>query len=157
MKRNVYGICPELPAPRKLPKEDVDTCDCRPPPSAVLPAPSPAAPSPGAASSASEDEADTPGKAPKKRKPTIADLTGCGADCMNRNMNIMCDPRTCPSKGLCGNGPFHSRPLPKMGLRYTGSRGWGAFAGEDIQKGTFVGEYCGEVITPGDCHAPPSS
>jgi len=148
VKRNVYGVCPELPKPRRIPREDVDTCDC---PRAPAPSPAPAAPSPGGASSASDTEADTPSRPPARRKRAPADLTGCGADCMNRSMNILCDPRTCPSRGSCGNGPFHTRPLPKMVLRYTGSRGWGGFAGEDIPRGTFVGEYCGEVITPAEC------
>ena len=36
---------------------------------------------------------------------------------------------------------------PKFSVRYTSSRGWGLFLGEDIKKGDFVVEYLGELIS----------
>jgi len=117
VKKNVYGVCESLPAPKKLPKEEVDTCECTRP----------------------EEEVGPDGP------------QGCGPDCINRETNIICDPRTCPCGPHCSNGPFQTRRLPKMELFYTGARGWGGRACEDIPKGTYVGEYCGEIVTPEEC------
>ena len=37
VKKNVYGVCESLPAPKKLPKEEVDTCECTRPEEEVGP------------------------------------------------------------------------------------------------------------------------
>ena len=45
------------------------------------------------------------------------------------------------------NFRFQNQMSPKFSVRYTSSRGWGLFLGEDIKKGDFVVEYLGELIS----------
>ena len=122
LRRNEWA--PGLKQPKARPLEDSCVCQCAPP--ASLHAGDPAVP---------------------KGKEGASLRTGCGRGCLNRSMNTFCDPRTCPCKQLCSNGPFHRLPMPRTRAFQTpDGRGWGLAAGEAIQGGTFVVEYMGEIL-----------
>lgn len=42
---------------------------------------------------------------------------------------------------------------PDIDIFHTANKGWGLRTMMDLQEGTFVGEYCGEVITKDECEA----
>ncbi len=70
---------------------------------------------------------------------------GCGEGCLNRLSYIHCDPRTCPCGTECSNRPFHLVKMPKMEVFLTDNRGHGVRATANMQRGSFVVEYAGEV------------
>lgn len=72
--------------------------------------------------------------------------SGCGADCINRMLMFICDPRTCPSGSNCTNISLGRRPTVKTTVAYYGRRGFGLKTLEAIKKGDFIDEYRGEVI-----------
>ncbi|GAA97314.1 uncharacterized protein L969DRAFT_94374 [Mixia osmundae IAM 14324] len=87
-------------------------------------------------------------------KPPAPGEVGCGDNCINRVMAYMCDPKLCPCKDKCTNGPLQTRKSAagkgdKEGVAvfYTGSRGFGLKATLPIKSGAFIMEYKGEVIS----------
>ncbi|SPO20984.1 uncharacterized protein UTRI_00461 [Ustilago trichophora] len=72
--------------------------------------------------------------------------SGCGADCLNRMLMFICDPRTCPSASNCTNVSLGRRPAVKTAVSYYGRRGFGLKTLEPIKKDDFIDEYRGEVI-----------
>ncbi|SJX60461.1 uncharacterized protein SRS1_11764 [Sporisorium reilianum f. sp. reilianum] len=72
--------------------------------------------------------------------------SGCGADCINRMLMFICDPRTCPSASNCTNVSLGRRPTVKTTVAYYGRRGFGLKTLEAIKKDDFIDEYRGEVI-----------
>lgn len=68
--------------------------------------------------------------------------------CVNRAIYIECTDSNCSAKKEeCNNRRFRQRTYAKVKEFYTGNRGWGLKALEDIASGTFVIEYVGELIT----------
>ncbi|KAA8495732.1 Histone-lysine N-methyltransferase, H3 lysine-36 and H4 lysine-20 specific [Porphyridium purpureum] len=65
--------------------------------------------------------------------------------CLNRLMQYEC-PRTCQTDSLCQNQRFTKRQYKKVKAFYTGNRGWGVKAAENIAEGDFIIEYVGEVV-----------
>ena len=72
--------------------------------------------------------------------------SGCGADCINRMLMFICDPKTCPSASNCTNVSLGRRPHVKTTTKYYGARGFGLQTLEAIKKDDFIDEYRGEVI-----------
>ncbi|WFC96034.1 hypothetical protein MBRA1_002690 [Malassezia brasiliensis] len=77
----------------------------------------------------------------------------CGEQCMNRMMQIVCTPRTCPCAPRCTNGSLGKRAAPALeivevrdALTQCGKRGLGLQTPVRVRKGAFLGEYCGELI-----------
>lgn len=76
--------------------------------------------------------------------------SGCGNDCMNRMLQFICDPRTCPSGANCTNISLGRRPNVKTTVAYYGRRGFGLKTLEAIKRDDFIDEYRGEVINLGE-------
>uniref|UniRef100_A0AAJ7WRR0 [histone H3]-lysine(36) N-trimethyltransferase n=1 Tax=Petromyzon marinus TaxID=7757 RepID=A0AAJ7WRR0_PETMA len=72
-------------------------------------------------------------------------LVACGEDCLNRLLMIECSSR-CPTGELCTNRRFQKREYAKVEVFKTDKKGWGLRTSVDLQAGTFVLEYCGEVL-----------
>uniref|UniRef100_V5F133 Histone-lysine N-methyltransferase n=2 Tax=Kalmanozyma brasiliensis (strain GHG001) TaxID=1365824 RepID=V5F133_KALBG len=72
--------------------------------------------------------------------------SGCGADCINRMLQFICDPKTCPSASNCTNISLGRRPSIKTTTAYYGRRGFGLKTLEPIKQDDFIDEYRGEVI-----------
>jgi hypothetical protein len=78
-------------------------------------------------------------------------VVGCGDGCLNRELFIECDPRSCPCGEACSNQPL-SRKLPAPTEPFvTVGKGWGLRATARIAAGTFIIEYVGEVIDDAEC------
>ncbi len=72
--------------------------------------------------------------------------SGCGSDCINRMLQFICDPRTCPNGNSCTNVSLGRRTGIKTAVAYYGRRGFGLKTLEAIKKHDFIDEYRGEVI-----------
>ena len=70
----------------------------------------------------------------------------CGPDssCLNRALWTECHPSVC--RPNCANQDFQKHNTPPLYPFYTGGKGWGLKSRAPIKKGTFVVEYCGELI-----------
>lgn len=95
----------------------------------------------------------------------------CNEKCRNKFRGCLCrgkcDTRSCPcyaavreclvgvcgckpnisDEGTCTNMKIQSKMRKKIDVKRSKVAGFGAFAGEDINKGDFVIEYTGELIT----------
>jgi histone-lysine N-methyltransferase SETD2 len=71
----------------------------------------------------------------------------CGEICLNRLLMIECGSR-CPCGEYCNNKRFQRGVYAQVEVFKTDKKGWGLRALTDIPQGTFVMEYCGEVISP---------
>eukprot|EP00899_Mesostigma_viride_P015997 jgi/Mesvir1/24399/Mv11067-RA.1 len=71
----------------------------------------------------------------------------CGENCYNSAVNVECHPKHCRVGAACQNQRFQRRQYAKYKLVTTDGRGWGMVADADIEPGTFIIEYCGEVIS----------
>ncbi|GMK57715.1 hypothetical protein CspeluHIS016_0405490 [Cutaneotrichosporon spelunceum] len=69
----------------------------------------------------------------------------CGDNCMNRHMNYLCG-KDCPTGERCTNKSLTRRPQKAYRIVWTGPRGFGMLASENIAEGEFVMDYRGEVI-----------
>ena len=107
-----------VPPPSRMRKDESTTCDCVAPAGAL-----------------------THGRS-KKDVPK----TGCGAECMNRQLRYSCDPRNCPCGDACSNRPLGQLPCPKTKITRTLHRGWGLVLQEPVAAGDFIVEYAGEII-----------
>ncbi|EXB81592.1 Histone-lysine N-methyltransferase ASHH1 [Morus notabilis] len=73
--------------------------------------------------------------------------SACGETCLNVLTSTECTPGFCLCGYYCKNQRFQKCEYAKTKLFKTENRGWGLLADEDIKKGQFVIEYCGEVIS----------
>ncbi|KAJ3157844.1 histone methyltransferase set2 [Geranomyces variabilis] len=71
----------------------------------------------------------------------------CGdeANCINRELFIECS--ACPAGQFCQNRKFQTRDYAPIEVFETEKKGFGLRATAPIPSGSFVIEYCGEVIT----------
>ena len=72
----------------------------------------------------------------------------------NRCMYVECHPQHCRLGKACSNQAFQRREAMaknQLQVYYAGSRGFGLRATVPIQKGKFIMEYRGEVISPDEC------
>ncbi|KAK9862836.1 hypothetical protein WJX84_010200 [Apatococcus fuscideae] len=139
IKRNIWV---GRKRPKRLPKADIHVCECRP----AIAAPVPADAKDEAQQSqvrVSSTRQRVNGSGDPKQE---VDSEPCGDHCLNRAVHVFCDALTCPCAASCTNRPFNHQASPKMEVFLTPNRGWGVRAEEPIAKGTFVIEYCGEVI-----------
>ncbi|XP_033101978.1 uncharacterized protein LOC117105068 isoform X2 [Anneissia japonica] len=72
-------------------------------------------------------------------------MPACGEDCLNRLLMIECSSR-CPCGDYCTNKRFQRHEYAKVGVFYSKEKGHGVKALTNIREGTFVMEYCGEVL-----------
>ena len=56
----------------------------------------------------------------------------------------------CTCGDLCKNKKFQNAEYAKCEPFYTGAKGWGLKASQDIIPGDFIMEYCGEVVNQAD-------
>lgn len=77
------------------------------------------------------------------------DAHPCGPDssCINRMLMFECDADVCPAGDQCENRRFQRRSYPPLEPFLTEHRGWGLRSTANINKGDFVIEYVGEVIS----------
>ena len=73
--------------------------------------------------------------------------SGCGEGCLNRMVFVECDPKTCPCGPQCSNQQFRRREYAPLEVFRAGRKGWGLRPLQDLEKGQFVIEYTGEVVT----------
>ncbi|OMO52182.1 hypothetical protein CCACVL1_29320, partial [Corchorus capsularis] len=71
---------------------------------------------------------------------------GCGDECLNRLLSIVCVQGTCPCGDLCSNQQFQKRKYAKMKWDKCGKKGFGLRMLENISAGQFLIEYVGEVL-----------
>ncbi|KAJ2653340.1 hypothetical protein IWW40_000393 [Coemansia sp. RSA 1250] len=76
----------------------------------------------------------------------------CGesSDCINRLVQMECNPLTCPCGSYCLNRRFQKHQYAKVRIIDAGRKGFGMQALEDLDAGAFVMEYMGEVVTAGE-------
>ncbi|KAJ1733202.1 hypothetical protein LPJ61_001677 [Coemansia biformis] len=76
-------------------------------------------------------------------------VQACGesSDCINRLVQMECNPLTCPCGSHCMNRRFQKRQYAKVRVVDAGRKGFGVLAVEDLDAGAFVMEYMGEVVT----------
>ncbi|KAJ1889701.1 hypothetical protein LPJ66_007889, partial [Kickxella alabastrina] len=76
----------------------------------------------------------------------------CGesSDCINRLVQMECNALTCPCGSYCLNRRFQKRQYAKVRIIDAGRKGFGMQALEDLDTGSFVMEYMGEVVTAGE-------
>jgi hypothetical protein len=85
-------------------------------------------------------------------------LRGCESKCVNRQLQVECNPKTCPIELKHGPGVCQNQRLSKR-LDYSKSieikecegRGVGVFTTKAINKNDLIIEYIGEVITEREC------
>lgn len=72
----------------------------------------------------------------------------CNEMCLNRSLNVECSEETCrfAATGECRNQRIGRKLQAPFRVFRTEGRGWGLMAVEDVEVGTFVSEYVGEVI-----------
>lgn len=75
----------------------------------------------------------------------------CGPGCLNREMYIECDPKTCPCGKVCNNRRIQRRQIAKIQTYKTADKGFGLRTNEKLQPGDLVTEYCGEIISSSEC------
>ncbi|KAG8190300.1 hypothetical protein JTE90_012588 [Oedothorax gibbosus] len=76
------------------------------------------------------------------------DENPCGYDsmCLNRSMCTECYEDLCEAGAKCQNQKFQKAEYVNAKPYWTETRGWGLKLMEDIKKGTFIAEYCGDLI-----------
>ncbi|KAF8985710.1 histone methyltransferase set2 [Entomortierella lignicola] len=70
----------------------------------------------------------------------------CGPDCINRNLLVECIEDDCPCGSYCLNRRFQTKQNAHVDVVKTEKKGYGLRAMEDLDHGTFVMEYIGEVL-----------
>ncbi|RWS31394.1 histone-lysine N-methyltransferase ASH1L-like protein [Leptotrombidium deliense] len=81
-------------------------------------------------------------------KPSDSNEKGCGSDCLNRLMYVECSPSLCPCGDQCSNQRIQKHEwIPGLHRFLTTDRGWGMKSLQHIQKGEFILEYIGEVVS----------
>lgn len=78
--------------------------------------------------------------------PNVRDA--CGRDCLNRLRKLECQPSTCLCGSSCTNRAIQQGLWCSSLERIkTDDRGWGICTNEHINKGSFILEYVGEVLS----------
>ena len=90
-------------------------------------------------------ESDDDARARFRREKCVG--VECDGDCLNRNLQIECNPATCPMGDKCQNRCFAAKLGSKVSVEKADQCGWGLFAGEAIAKRAFVVEALGELIS----------
>ncbi|KAN0034617.1 hypothetical protein ACTFIV_001147 [Dictyostelium citrinum] len=75
----------------------------------------------------------------------------CGEDCLNRESYVECNSEHCELGKKCTNQRFQRKQYSNIKPAFTGKKGWGLIANEDIEEKQFIMEYCGEVISKQTC------
>ncbi|KAI9209813.1 uncharacterized protein BJ171DRAFT_485101 [Polychytrium aggregatum] len=70
----------------------------------------------------------------------------CGEDCINRALFIECSEADCPSGEYCLNRRFQRKEYAPIQVFKTEKKGWGLRTKADLKAGSFVIEYCGEIL-----------
>lgn len=70
----------------------------------------------------------------------------CGSRCLNYELFIECDPKTCRAKDRCRNQRFQQRQFCQTTVKAAGENGFGLFANEAITHDQFIIEYIGDLI-----------
>ncbi|KAJ1552996.1 DNA-binding transcription repressor, partial [Cladochytrium tenue] len=79
---------------------------------------------------------------------------GCDESCLNRCMQIECEPPSCPCGPLCSNQAFQRQDvLPAVEVFWAARRGHGLRAKDPVRGGSLIIEYRGEVISTATCLA----
>ncbi|EKX52694.1 hypothetical protein GUITHDRAFT_65244 [Guillardia theta CCMP2712] len=78
---------------------------------------------------------------PIKGKVACADQT-----CALRQIYVECTPGFCPCGDSCQNQRFQKCQYVRTEVKKVDKRGWALFTMEDVQQGTFVIEYMGEIL-----------
>ncbi|XP_031390636.1 histone-lysine N-methyltransferase ASHH1 isoform X1 [Punica granatum] len=73
--------------------------------------------------------------------------SACGERCLNVLTSTECTSGCCPCGEYCRNQRFQRNQYARTKLFRTEGRGWGLLADENIKRGQFIIEYCGEVIS----------
>lgn len=73
--------------------------------------------------------------------------SGCGDNCLNRRMEYICNPKSCPCGERCTNISLAKRPHARCDVQWYGKRGFGLVTRDAIAKDGLVDEYRGEVIS----------
>ena len=68
------------------------------------------------------------------------------SNCINRAIYTECLPENCPAESKCQNQKIRLSKNAPAKIFYTGGRGWGLKATENIPSGDFVIEYIGEIL-----------
>lgn len=80
-----------------------------------------------------------------------SDAGGCDHSCMNRQLFMECPVGRCPSlrdgELYCGNMVIQQGKFPATEVFRTQGRGWALRTREEVEKGTLLIEYRGEVVT----------
>ena len=77
--------------------------------------------------------------------------SGCGEDCINRDMFVRCCSQFCPCGKECKNKEFQLMKTLKLRAYLTEKCGWAVRTKELIRKGDFIIEYVGEIVTDAEC------
>ncbi|XP_065362259.1 histone-lysine N-methyltransferase ash1 [Calliphora vicina] len=73
---------------------------------------------------------------------------GCGDNCLNRMVYTECSPSNCPTREKCRNQKIQKHDIaPGVERFMTENKGWGVRTKLSIEKGTYILEYVGEVVT----------
>ncbi|CAH8620317.1 unnamed protein product [Heterobilharzia americana] len=73
-------------------------------------------------------------------------ILACGPGCINRALNIECGPQ-CAAGDFCSNRQFQMRLYAPTKPFYAGKdKGWGLMTTDNVERGSFIVEYVGEVI-----------
>lgn len=77
----------------------------------------------------------------------VNDISPCTIEsrCINVHSKVECS-ESCPAAEKCGNKNFQQATHCSVQIRKTEKKGLGLFAGENIEKDSFIIEYMGEVI-----------
>ncbi|XP_065656166.1 histone-lysine N-methyltransferase SETD2 isoform X2 [Hydra vulgaris] len=78
-------------------------------------------------------------------------FVGCDENCLNRLLMIECNNR-CPTREFCTNRNFQKGCQYDLVIFKAGKKGWGLKTQQSITKGSFVSEYCGEVVDYTEFH-----
>ena len=80
--------------------------------------------------------------------PADAVGLGCGpeSECLNRTLQIECDPKTCPCGERCGNQQLKKGQSASVEIVSSTISGFGLCAVARLNPGDFVYEYLGEMI-----------
>ncbi|KAJ1958657.1 hypothetical protein IWQ62_004864 [Dispira parvispora] len=82
---------------------------------------------------------------PDQDDPAMA----CGdkSDCINRILYIECKRNDCQLGGYCQNRRFQKKEYARVKVVKTQLKGYGLVAEQDLERGQFVMEYIGEVVS----------
>ena len=138
--------------PRRAGKDDVQTCDCVPPQGDGGRAGGSAGGGAGDADPARSIVRRAAASRPVGDASTASIACPPGA-CINALSRVRCDARSCPAGASCANPEFQLMPPAPIEPFDAGGKGWGVRATAGMAAGSFVTEYCGEVVTAAECRA----